>query len=1144
MPEVSVNNNPSITDTVIFKLYTPDENGCFLNMPYKVDKVIIYFVERNFASGKTSSYTDSTYDPKKLAAAELAEQAACLDPTPEKIAAAKTLRDQAESNVKKTEFYFDEATPVQISGTQQFPAWITGTGITLITATNPVVITSVGHGLNTNDIIYIYNTNSNPAIDGEYKITKLTNDTFSINYDLSCGSCIGGNDGFWYTSQDESNNLITPVVVNGKTVVGEFEYIWQPKGAREGDYFICWTWTPIPGGNQLSSNIKFSLAGDTQDTTSIPSHFTNPIKYDTLLDRYTPEMFKLYISDNDVTPDVLKKFNSAVAMGFTTLENLANQIVDLQSPNSLHEALIPYLSNYFNLKLKTADPTRWRGQIVRAIPLFKEKGTKRALSESLEHAAMKMTRLKQLWQVISSYTWQESFVFDGVNFDFVLEKTIITPIDVNNLMIWIRPVGSDEYIQLVPDMTYTYTDYVSFTTVDGVTTMSWISTILNIVEGDIIRVLYQYAPVPNPTEQSLDEYIRTLPIIDTRDERLQSYPRKNWNVRGITDDDVLYDLIVSSKHPFHDFLVFGKVRTEFPYSENIYNMEEYNGSIRNSKVPCDIDKNFMDSCSMCMSSSFILDVEVENLSDDRIAEFYEVFQESAPFHAVLNTVNFQGGWNEFVASPVEEIDAYITVKIEQFLLSGEGQMYFNRTMRLSNLNNLPMSECIFRNELSNVTTVNTGVAAIAYNTDVVLYCPATVLQGIGINSTSVLEILSGTYAGTYAVDTAEGNALVFQTSPTEPIPYCNRIFESSGTLSTCACPFRVSEPIIDLTNYPSLCNIEQDNFIVFGDSTKDFISMGVKSQFDVDQGTATQAWTVLIPVYSGIIKYTILNVDPNGNLVLAYDSTLPSSSASGLSYTIYENLTSIDTGTSGFLTISHRAKITVLNTSILPISSLIISENFYQTIGVNDYLITSLVNGTDDQFYISGYNSGDSNGVNLLVSRRVVDNLIGYLSYRGLNLKLAGNYETSLGIQNGDNPVLTPVLNDHFKENFLIEIGTEKYWINTIDGNSPIGFTTISLSGTDTYWKTLANGGTNVNVNIYRFSIEGATIQGQQFDLPEHTFNKLSRSGSPNVTAEDNGSTVMSLSSPDEGFNDFVKQKETISYKIQYSNGSEEKGEI
>ena len=73
MPEVSVDNNPSITDTVLFTLYTPDENGCFLKMPYKVNKIIIYFVERNFSSGKTSEYTDVIYDVKKLAAAEAAD---------------------------------------------------------------------------------------------------------------------------------------------------------------------------------------------------------------------------------------------------------------------------------------------------------------------------------------------------------------------------------------------------------------------------------------------------------------------------------------------------------------------------------------------------------------------------------------------------------------------------------------------------------------------------------------------------------------------------------------------------------------------------------------------------------------------------------------------------------------------------------------------------------------------------------------------------------------------------------------------------------------------------------------------------------------------------------------------------------------
>lgn len=1146
MPEVSVDNNPSITDTVLFTLYTPDENGCFLKMPYKVNKIIIYFVERNFSSGKTSEYTDVIYDVKKLAVAEAAEAAACVDPTSEKIAAAKLLREQAESNVKKEDFYFNEATPIQISGTVQYPAWITGTPITLISAANPTVITSIAHGLNTGDTVYIYNTNSTPAIDGEYTVTKITNDTFSVPYDLSCGSCLSGNDGFWYTAFDESNNLITPIIVNGKTSIGEFEYVWQPKGAREGDYFICWTWTTLPGGNPISSHKKFSLAGDTQLTTSIPSHFTNPIKYKTLLERYTPEMFKMYISDNDVTPNILNKFNESIAMGFTTLENLANQIVDLQSPNSLHESLIPYLSNFFNLKLKTGDPTRWRGQMVRAIPMFKSKGTRRELNEAFEHAAMHLTRLKQLWQVVSKYTWQESFAYE-TSYDFILEKQIIQPINTNNLSIWIRPSDSEEYIQLIPDMAHTYSDYVSFVTVDGVTTMSWTSTILDLIEGDIIRVLYQYQTVLNPTEQSLDEYIRLLPLLDTRDERLQSYPKKNWNIRGIEDDDVLFDLIVQSKHPFHDFLIFGKIRTEFPYSENIYNMEEYNGSIRSSKVPCDIDKNFMDPCSSCISSSFNLDVEVESLSDDRILEFYEVFKENAPFHAVLNTINFIGGWNEFIASPVEEINAYITVKFEQLLISGDGQMYFNRAMRLSNLNNLPLSECVFRDELSDIETKATGVSGVAYNNDVVLYCPASKLGGIGIRNdgSSVLEILDGIYAGTYNIDKAEGSSIFFQTSPAEPIQNCNRIFESSGALSNCAFPFRVSDPIIDNTNYVSLCNISQDNFIVFGDANKDFVTMGVESQFDVDQGTALSAWTVLIPVYSGAIKYTILNIDQNGNLILAYDSTLPSSSATGLSYTIYKDVNPIDTGASGFISVTNRARITALNPNILPISSLINEENYYQTIGVNDYLIISLVDGTDDQFYISNYSGGDVNGANLIVSKRVIDGKIGYMSYRGLNLKLSGNYETILGIQNGSNPVLTPVLNDDFKENFVIEIGTDKYWINTIDGNSPIGFTTISLSGPDNYWKTLANSGTNVTLNIYKFTIKGATIMGQQFDQPEHTFRVLSRSGSPNIVgSEEDGTIVTSLAAKDDGINDFIKQNENISYKIQYSNGTEEKGEL
>ena len=58
MAEVAYNQNPTITDTVVFDLYVPDANGCFSEMPYKVNNLTIYFVERNFQSGNQAIYKE------------------------------------------------------------------------------------------------------------------------------------------------------------------------------------------------------------------------------------------------------------------------------------------------------------------------------------------------------------------------------------------------------------------------------------------------------------------------------------------------------------------------------------------------------------------------------------------------------------------------------------------------------------------------------------------------------------------------------------------------------------------------------------------------------------------------------------------------------------------------------------------------------------------------------------------------------------------------------------------------------------------------------------------------------------------------------------------------------------------------------
>jgi hypothetical protein len=1147
---VNLNENPKITDTIRFQLLTPDFNGCLTTMPYKIDNITIYFVERDFTSVKTSKYQENTYDPAKIALANELEAVACSNPTSDNIEAAKKARALAEMTVSTSLFYFNDANPISVIGTATSPVWIKGNNITGISKANPTVITSASHGLSTGDEIYIYASNSVPPIDGNYKITYLTSNTFSVPFDLSDISYTAGTSGMWYTALDNSNNVAQPVVIDNKTSIGLFEFLWTPNGAREGDYFICWKYTPLAGGNSLSSHLKFSLSGNTSVTTSIPTHFTNPDKYTTLLERYTPEMFKTTVSDDDLSPSVIDRFNQSIAMGFTTLENLANQIVDLQDPNVIAEALIPYLSNTFNLKLKGNDPTRWRGQIVRAVTQFKKKGTLSGLQESFFLAGMKLLNYRQLWQVISKYTWQEAFEYDGNTQSWQLENVIIEPIDLNNFELSIRPFDSETYTTLT-------SSYVSFSTVDGVTTMTWVGDNLSVdpislVKDDIVKVVYQIATVPNPTEQSLEEYIRTLELIDKRDERDQLFPLKNWNVRGLEQDDILFNLIIPNRHPFHDLLVFGQVRTEFPYSENIYNMEEYNGSIRNSKSPCDIGKYFIDPCKACIGSSYNIDIQIDAISDDRIEEFYEVLQENMPFHALLNTVNFFGGFQEFVSAPMESIECLIKHTTRQFCVAGEGQTYFNRAMKLSNLNNLPSSNTIFRDELADVTQVVSGATATAYNTDIVVYCPSLSLNGRGIREdhTSILQILDGSYSGSYYVYGVDQNMIRFDSSPTEPIDNCNNIFDWNGSLSTCSFPFRIINPVMDAFNYGSLCNIDQDDLVVLSDSTKDFGLLGVKTQFDVEQGTAVSAYEVSIPAYS-ITNYTILNVDPNGNLILQYDSSFPSSSASGVTYTIYNGATPVATGTTASLSITNRGRVTALNPNVLPISSMITGDNFYQTISGTDYEISSLVSGTDDQFYLANYNAGSFAGINMIVTRRMVDNVVGYMSSRGLNLQFTGiDYETTLGIQDGANnilPYIDPIVNN-FMANYIIEVDGKSYWMTGINGNNPVGDTTINLSGPDVYWTTLSSGGTSVSVNIYKYESKGATIEGQQKGQPSHTFEKIDRSGSPNVTGTDSPTetVVASLSvNSNEGMpQEFINQKESVSYKIQYTNGAKEEGKL
>lgn len=1097
MDTLTINDNPSITDNIRLVFLTPDANGCLLENPYKVNKVVIYYVERDFISGNLSQYDEKAYDVTKLRLAEESEIAACeqeyladlaeqlaeTTPTPENIAAAEEARElatnlrqaanvarnSAESSVVLSSFYFNEAKPVVILGNDDYPAWL---------------------------------------------------------------------------STDVDNAIITnvPTDEDGNPVFGVFEYIWQPKGMREGDYFVCWTWTPLIAGDSLSSHIKFSLMADTQITTSIPTHFTKPEKYETLLERYTPEMYKLIINSDDRTPDVIDKFNKSVAMGFTTLEDLANQTVDLQDANSIHESLLPYLSNFFNLKLKTTDPIRWRGQIKRAIPLYKMKGTKKALHEAFEHAAMNLVGLEQLWEVISSYTWQEAFTYDGSTLEFALEKVAL-PVENDNFELYFRAFDSDTWTSLS-------LDYINYNNVDN--TVEWIGASLPLDPialevGDSFRVVYKYASIPNPSIQSLETYLRSLPLMDQRDERLQNYPLKNWNVRVISQNDSMFPLIVPTRHPYHDFIVYGKVRTEFPYSENIYNMEEYNGSIRESKSPCDIDKSFLSPCSACISSTYNIDLEIENLNDDRISEATEILSEYTPLHAVLHTFNFYGGLSEYLQTPQESLEMLVNYKVDDFAIGGDGQLYLNRTMRLL------ASQGILRNQLANENIVVSSTAGTAYNDNIVLFCQSTKLDLVGMRLDGLvkLEILSPSpLAGLYDVIEPNGNTAVVSLSsgiPTpgsEPIDDCNSLLAGSGAINNCAFTFNIKNIILD---GESLCTIETDNVFILRDETTDFGLLGTKSQFDVDQSTASYPWTVLLPDYDAVTPYDVLDVLPDGSLLLLdHGSTLPSSNDSGLSYTLIDNLTNIKTGT-GDLEVTLRGKVTVANVLLHPISNIVDIENYYFAALGDEFKISGFVPNTDDQFYIANFpgpNLGSSN--NLIVYQRVVDRQVGYFGYNGLKLQMTGDYETSLGIQNGANSLVIVddgLENSGFKENFILLIDSDTYFIEQINGNNPPGNTTFTLSGNSYYWQTLGAGGTPVNVTIYQYDKLPITIMPQNDFDNEHTFRTLDRSGRSVISYTDQDENITTLGTAD-GTIEHIKQTESVKFKIEYQDGQTTQGEL
>lgn len=954
---------------------------------------------------------------------------------------------------------------------------------------------------------------ANPTEDNAFEVERIQNELISKSQsttyyykDAVLVEEVGSSaEPIWF-SGDPDDEIVT------KTDTATFTYDWSPRSrVREGNFFICWTWQPLIAGDTISDNIEFSIAGDGRAVQTIPTHIVDDEKYLTLLEKYLPECYKEYHAEMDITPDVGYKLNQSIASGFTDLEGLANQIIDLFDANVIHESLLVYLSNFFNLKLKSDDPTLWRRQIKQAVPLFKKKGTLKGLEEAFAQAGMSLEKYTRLWQVVSPYTWQQSFRVASSP-TFKLYKQPVLPIDENNFGVWIRREDEDEYTS-VPS------DCVQFTTVDCEHFVTWIgddksSEPILLFEGDILRVLYQYAEIPTGG-QTVEDYIRELPLSDDRDEADQEYPPKNWNVRLIEEDDPLYDTIVPTRHPFHEKLVYGKIRTEFPYSENIYNMDEYNGSTRDTNDVCFMDKDFIDPCGSCLSSKYNVDVAIENLSDERIAEVYDILREYTAFTTVPFRVAFSGEIVDFVNPPVEEIEMLIKFDLNEYVIAGGNNDIFNRVMEDG-----LTSFIIDREDLAEQVEKVTGLIGTAYNFKIAIVTPNVELDNVGlILNNHILEILSpSSNSGTYEIASVSGNTGIMASSVSEPL------IESSFT-------FNLSNIVFDSVN----ASITQQRCAALTDESIDLASYSIRTTWDLEYTPdyTGGVWTIEFPDLG--LTYDIERVEGD-QIFLPCESVL--TEQTGVSYVIYDDSANeVVSSDEGVLEVTNRGRVDFHDSGIEDIAEFVHRGDIMVYDG-SEYLVDRLY--SDNDVSVLDYEDGDAAGISVQFLRRLATNEVGYFQYQGLKLLTGVDHETAYAIQNGSGNPTDPddMIDDStLKENFLIKIGSYYYKIDDIQG------TLISLAGYPQNWGTLGSGGTLVNYDIYQFVKDTFEVQFTVFDESDRGGKDVViRSIESSVTG-DVAVTALAMP-PGQGIEDIVRQEENISYTIQYKSGEVVEGEI
>ena len=466
MAIVPYSRNPRVTDQILFDIYTPDAEGCFDNDPATIDTIKIFFISRSATEIKDMVAVDESLDLNLQRNYFEKSQELCDNPSSVTYEKAK---QEAEEllNASKKQFptYYSQATPVYCAGdgcmtnvcmsvaeglirmqadlnesTHGYTFSNTSVGasqdvgITFGISCNSVPIrviatnTSGNSGLikivvtisGTQQIFTVADTvtfDQTFSMDegDEIYITKNANGTTwaanTISGQIKIGTCnnsdciSGWYQPVWTRGGDNTYSVIKKVTDDALFPYGHFRFVWLPNMIQEGDYYICYSYTPNTGGNSLSNFIKFYVAANIQNEVAVPYHATPTDKYNKLMDAYTPEMYKLNYAVNDMSVETINNINSSVAKAFTDVEDQATRLIDIMNANATPEPLLPLLAKFFGIKLRSNDITRWRGQLVTAVPQFKRKGTLAGLRQALAQAGIKLINFNQYWQIGTQNAW-------------------------------------------------------------------------------------------------------------------------------------------------------------------------------------------------------------------------------------------------------------------------------------------------------------------------------------------------------------------------------------------------------------------------------------------------------------------------------------------------------------------------------------------------------------------------------------------------------------------------------------------------------------------------------------------------------------------------------------------------------------------